>query len=59
MFALRGVVDWRAAIPMLLAAIVGGYIGAHTVKRLNAEVVRKTVLVYAWVTSIWLLIRSL
>jgi uncharacterized membrane protein YfcA len=43
---------------MLLAAIAGGYVGAHAVKRLSVGMVRRTVLVYAWATGIWLLVRS-
>jgi uncharacterized membrane protein YfcA len=57
-FAWKGIVEWRVGVPMLLAAIAGGYVGAHAVKRLSVGVVRRTVLVYAWATGIWLLVRS-
>ncbi|MEO8097539.1 MAG: sulfite exporter TauE/SafE family protein [Acidobacteriota bacterium] len=57
-FAARGVVAWKFAVPMALAAIVGGYWGAHLVKRLSITTARRSVLVYAWVITVWLLIRS-
>jgi uncharacterized membrane protein YfcA len=56
-FILRGVVDWRVAIPMLLCAVAGGYWGAHAVQRLSPEAARRAVLFYAWATGIWLLVR--
>ena len=57
-FILRGLIDWRTAIPMLIATIIGGTIGAHGFKRLDPEVARRAVLIYAWITGVWLLIRS-
>ena len=43
---------------MLVCTIIGGYWGAHGVQRLSAETARRTVLVFAWTMSVWLLIRS-
>ena len=57
-FILRGIVDWRVAIPMLACIVVSGYWGAHAVRRLSAETARRTVLVFAWTLSLWLLVRS-
>ena len=57
-FVARGIVDWRVAIPMLLCAIAGGYWGAHAVQKLSAEVARRTVLIYAWATGVYLLVRG-
>jgi uncharacterized membrane protein YfcA len=57
-FSWRGIVEWRVGVPMLMAAIAGGYLGAHAVKRLSVTMVRRAVLVYAWATGIWLLVRS-
>ena len=56
-FAMRGVVEWRLSIPMALAAVTGGYLGAHLVRRMSAEAARRAVLVFAWVISVWLLVR--
>jgi len=58
LFILRGIVVWRVAIPMLACTIAGGYWGAHAVRRLSPATARRTVLVFAWVMSFWLLIRS-
>jgi uncharacterized membrane protein YfcA len=56
-FLLRGLVDWRTAVPMLIATLIGGSLGAQVFKRLNPEIARRTVLIYAWITGIWLLVR--
>ena len=57
-FALRGIIEWRIGLPMLACAIVGGYIGARLVKRLNEDRARIAILVYAWSITLWLLVRS-
>ena len=57
-FIVKGIVVWRVAIPMLICTLIGGYWGAHAVQRLTAETARRTVLVFAWTMSIWLLVRS-
>jgi uncharacterized protein len=57
-FIAKGIVVWRVAIPMLICTLIGGYWGAHAVKRLTAETARRSVLVFAWTMSLWLLLRS-
>ena len=57
-FIAKGIIVWRVAIPMLICTLIGGYWGAHAVKRLTAETARRAVLVFAWTMSIWLLVRS-
>jgi len=57
-FLPRGLIDWRTAIPMLIATVIGGSIGAQVFKRLDPEIARRIVLLYAWITGIWLLVRS-
>lgn len=44
-FAAAGVVQWREALIMALAATVGGYVGARWSRRLPAPVVRGIVIV--------------
>ncbi len=44
-FAVEGQVNWMLAIVMAIAAILGGYIGAHAARRLNREIVRWLVIV--------------
>lgn len=56
-FAWRGAVVWPVSIPMAVAAVAGGYLGAHLVRRLSVETARRAVLVYAWVISVWLFFR--
>jgi uncharacterized membrane protein YfcA len=58
-FAVRGAIDWRVGIPMLVAALVGGYFGAVLVRKLNAESARLWVLVYAWAITLWFFARQL
>jgi uncharacterized protein len=58
-FIVRGIIDWRMAIPMTLVCILGGYFGAQLVKRLDPERARGAILAYAWTVTIWLLVRSL
>ncbi len=57
-FIVKGIVVWRVAIPMLVCTLIGGYWGAHAVQRLTADTARKSVLVFAWTMSLWLLVRS-
>jgi uncharacterized protein len=57
-FIAKGIVAWRVAIPMLICTLIGGYWGAHAVQRLTAETARRSVLVFAWTMSLWLLVRS-
>jgi len=56
-FAWKGAVDYKAGIPMLLAGIAGGYWGALAVKKLNAEGVRRGILIYAWALTAWFFVR--
>lgn len=57
-FIAKGIIVWRVAIPMLVCTLIGGYWGAHAVQKLTAEAARRTVLVFAWALSLWLLVRS-
>ena len=57
-FIAKSIVVWRVAIPMLICTLIGGYWGAHAVRRLTAETARRLVLVFAWSMSLWLLVRS-
>ena len=57
-FIAKGIIVWRVAIPMLVCTLIGGYWGAHAVQKLTAETARRTVLVFAWTLSAWLLVRS-
>jgi len=52
-FAWRGALDYRVGVPMLALGVIGGYIGAILVKRLNAQHARIAILTYAWVLTVW------
>jgi uncharacterized membrane protein YfcA len=58
-FAARGALDYKVGIPMLFAGVVGGYIGAHLVKRLDAKLARRAILIYAWALTAWFFGRML
>ena len=57
-FAVRGAIDWRVGIPMLLAALTGGYFGALLVRRLNDQAARRWVMIYAWAITLWFFVRQ-
>jgi len=57
-FALRGALDWQWGIPMLMAGIVGGYLGASVFRRLSEKTARNTILVYAWSLTLWFFARA-
>ena len=57
LFALRGAVDWKTGIPMLIAGIAGGYLGARVVRRLNEKAARNAILIYAWGLTVWFFLR--
>ena len=58
-FAWRGALDYKLGIPMLLAGIVGGYLGARIVSRLKESTARNAILVYAWALTAWFFGRQL
>lgn len=57
-FIATGLVRWPAAVPMLLGAIFGGWIGAKLGKRLSAGVVRGWTLAVTAVTTIVFFVRA-
>jgi uncharacterized membrane protein YfcA len=44
MFIINGRVDWNYAVPMIVAGIAGGFVGASVSRRLDKNVVRWTVI---------------
>ena len=57
-FAFRGVVRWDLSIPMAVAAVTGGYLGARIVRVLRPRTARRAVLIFAWTMTVWLFIRT-
>ncbi len=56
-FALFAGVDWTVAGVMALAALCGGYFGAHLARRLNRKTLRGAVISYGTVAALYLLVR--
>jgi uncharacterized membrane protein YfcA len=56
-FALKGLVVWHLAFLMMLGAIVGGYAGARTAKRIDPRYVRAFVIVVGLGVSVWLFVK--
>ncbi len=42
-FAASGKVDWPFALAMGVASAVGGYVGAHTARKVNKTLVRRVI----------------
>jgi uncharacterized membrane protein YfcA len=58
-FCARGAIDWQVGIPMLVAALGGGYFGAKLVRRLNADAARQWIMIYAWGITCWFFVERL
>jgi uncharacterized membrane protein YfcA len=57
MFIVKELVDWPAALVMAAGAIVGGYAGAGTARRIGQTNVRRLVVVIGLALSISLIVR--
>jgi len=57
-FAQQGVVDWRYAGTMAVAAIGGGYLGARLSQRLNKSLVRSGVVVIGFGLAVYFYVRN-
>jgi uncharacterized membrane protein YfcA len=57
-FALKGLVVWPLAILMAAGAIIGGYGGARSAKRVNPRLVHYCVVAIGLLVSSWLFIKS-
>jgi uncharacterized membrane protein YfcA len=58
-FVAAGKVDWPFAIVMAAAASVGGYLGAHTARRIDRRVVRAIVVAIGFVLAAYYFYRQL
>src|SRR5581483_5657215 len=45
-FAMRGAIEWRVGLPMLIAGVAGGYLSARGMQRLSEKAARNAILVY-------------
>lgn len=53
-----GKVDWKYATPMIIAAIVGGFVGASVARRLNKNLVRYSVIAIGFGLAVYYFVRS-
>lgn len=53
LFIVAGTVAWRPGLVMIVAATMGGYVGARTARRVEGATVRRFVLVLAWTITIF------
>ena len=51
LFIKLGKVNWEMAVPMIISAIIGGYVGASVARRLDKKLVRYAVVVIGLVLS--------
>lgn len=57
-FVRDGLVSWEYALPMAVAAILGGYVGARVARRLPARIVRYTVIAIGFSLATYYFIRE-
>ncbi|HUO41587.1 MAG TPA: sulfite exporter TauE/SafE family protein [Methylomirabilota bacterium] len=57
LFAVKGLVAWDLALILGLGAILGGYVGARSAKRVNPRVLQTFVVVIGLIVSAWLLFK--
>jgi uncharacterized membrane protein YfcA len=57
-FALNGIVEWRIALTMAVAAMAGGYLGSRAAQRVPQHLVRTAVAIVGTASGIWLLRRA-
>lgn len=58
LFIGYGKVDWRYAVPMVVSAIIGGFVGASVARRLNKNVVRYSVIAIGFGLAIYYFAQS-
>lgn len=56
-FALKGLVVWPLALWMTLGAVIGGYVGARTAKRVDQRYIRAFVMVVGLFVAVWLFVK--
>jgi len=56
-FAIKGLVIWHLALWMTLGAIIGGYVGARTAKRVDQRYLRAFITLVGLLVSTWLFFK--
>ena len=58
LFVIKHLVDWRLALLMAAGAIIGGFAGAGTARRIGQKAVRRTIIAIGFSLSLWLLVQQ-
>ena len=58
LFVGFGKVDWRLALPMMVASVIGGFLGAVIARRLDKNLVRYSVIAIGLTLSIYYFVRT-
>ena len=58
LFIANGKVDWKYAFPTIVAAIIGGFVGASVARRLDKNLVRYSVIAIGFSLAAYYFVRS-
>ncbi|MBO3464443.1 sulfite exporter TauE/SafE family protein [Aetokthonos hydrillicola Thurmond2011] len=56
-FIFAGLVAWPQAVLMMFGTVIGGYSGAYYSRQLDPQMVRRFVIVIAWVITCYFFLR--
>ncbi len=56
-FVVSGVVNWQYGIPMIISAIIGGWLGASWARTLDRKLVRRLVIAIGIVLTTWYFLK--
>ncbi|HVS21099.1 MAG TPA: sulfite exporter TauE/SafE family protein, partial [Pyrinomonadaceae bacterium] len=56
-FSIAHMVSWPRALPMAVAATIGGYVGARTARRVGRTFIRRAIVVIGFAITIVMLWR--
>jgi uncharacterized membrane protein YfcA len=59
LFAARGALDYKVGGLMLVTTVTGAYAGARIIQMFDEAVVRRAVLIYAWILTVYFFGRTL
>lgn len=57
-FVLAGAVVWLQALLMIVAAVIGGYVGGSVARKLKPAYVRRFVIVVAWTMTLYFFVTT-
>jgi uncharacterized membrane protein YfcA len=57
-FIVARALDWPQALLMLMGAIIGGYVGASTARKLDQRIVRGFVIAVGCTTTAYFFVRK-